>query len=377
MAPDPRPLRVLIVAPFERGLGHGGSQRATSMAERLEERGATIEWRKVDARRTSKQAKLRAALALRPEGVERHPQAALGGSPNVAVAAHSYLAHQLTPLPAGIVKVVDFHNLEWQHLGDSASFAGGLRGAYLHVQASLMRRFERRAIEAAELSLFTSGEELGWARERAPEDKLLLVPSVLPRETESEALQLADRPPTTTEPLLAYVGTVRFPPNLGALNDFLRDAWPAIRAAIPDARLTIAGDCSEQDRRALSDHPGVEALGFVDDINPLLARSAAVIMPISGRAGTSLRALYYALAGNWVIGTPAAFRSLEWEMGTTVETAEQWVRAVQEATEPGPDRRQRSEAARAGALALQRNPEPWDHLHRRMSELAASGARRP
>src|SRR3712207_7150364 len=30
--------RVLVVAPFERGRAHGGSQRATAMAERLEER---------------------------------------------------------------------------------------------------------------------------------------------------------------------------------------------------------------------------------------------------------------------------------------------------------------------------------------------------
>jgi hypothetical protein len=345
------------------------------VAERLEERGAEIDWRVIDARPPSQPAKLRAALALRPEGVERRPLVDLGGGPQVALAAHSYLAHQLAPFPDGVVRVIDFHNLEWQHLADSVEFAHGPRRPYLRVQAGLMRRFERRTIAAADLSLFTSAEEIGWARERSREKSLMLIPSVLPRETEKEALELGGRSRPESEPLLAYVGTVRFPPNIGALRDFLRDAWPAIRAAVPGARLTIAGDCGDEDRRSLNAHPGVDALGFVEDINPLLARSAAVIMPISGKAGTSLRALYYALAGVWPIGTPAAFRGLGWEMGATVRTPGGWAEAVRAAVSAGSEQRQRSADARSAALALQRNPEPWDALHRRISELAAIGAR--
>lgn len=378
MTPIPGPLRCLVVAPFDRGLDHGGSQRATALAERLEERGVSIKWQTIDGHPVSHLAKLQAMIALRPTGIAMRPprELKLGEGIDFALAAHSYLAPQLASVGNGIPRVIDFHNLEWQHLADSAEFARGSRGSYLQIQAALMRRFERRTVADNDLCLFTSVEELGWAGDSTQDEDLMLIPSVLPRQAAEAALEMGARERGPIEPQLVYVGTVRFPPNLGALNEFLRGPWPAIRAAIPDARLTIAGDCDDDDRLALSAHPGVEALGFVEDINSLLERSAAVVMPISGRAGTSLRALYYALSGTWAIGTPAAFRGLSWKMGTTVDSTEQWVEAVREAFEEGSGHEQHKADARSAALALQRDSEPWDHLYRRVSEMAAIGAHR-
>lgn len=373
----PGPLRVLIVAPFERGLDHGGSQRATAMAERLEERGCVIEWQVVPAHSTSYWEKLRATLSLRPEGVARYPKRAPDASDRLdaAVAAHSYLAHQLASLPGGLVRVIDFHNLEWRHLADIAVFASGPRRAYLRAETLLMRRFERRAIAATDLSVFASRDELSWARSVAAGSDPMFVPSILPRAAERAALALGERGARSPGAELAYVGTVRFPPHLGALREFLRDAWPGIRSAVPEVRLTIAGDCDEEVRRELSSHPGVQALGFVEDVAPLLRRSAAVIMPITGRAGTSMRALYCALAGVWVIGTPAAFRGLSWEMGTIVESPQEWAGAVREAVNRTPSGNARIAGARVAALALQRDPDPWDDLHRRIMQLAHRAAR--
>ena len=363
-------MRVLIAAPFGRGLDHGGSQRATAMAERLEERGMTIDWRVVEAGPVTVAVRLRSLLALSPAGVDRYPLHDHGGAaPDLAVASHSYLTPQLASLPDRVTKVIDFHNLEWRHLSDSALYSKGLQRAYLRAQSALMRRFERRTVASSDLSLFTSEEELRWARSVAPDAELMLLPSVLPSAAEQAARALDERMRGSREPKLVYVGTVRFPPHLGALTGFLREAWPEIRQAVPGIRLTIAGDCSEEDRRALSAHPGVEALGFVEDVRPLLERSAAVVMPISGRAGTSMRALYCALAGVWVIGTPAAFRGLAWQMGTTVENPPEWARAVREAIESGPQHRERIVAAREAALTLQRDPGPWDDLDRRIRHL--------
>lgn len=371
MPPDPATLRLLIAAPFKRGLDHGGSQRATSMAERLEERGVRIEWRFVEARSASRPTKLRANLALRPTALELYapPAAEQPGLIDVALAAHSYLAPQLASMPPDVARVIDFHNLEWRHLTDSAKLAPGLRRPYLHAQARLMRRFERRTIASSHLSLFVSNEELDWARSVAPGSRLSLVPSVLPKSAEEAALALSNRAKSDAEARLVYVGTLRFPPNLAALMKFLLDAWPAIRGAVRGARLTIAGDCSEEERRQLDSFPGVEALGFVEDVGPLLAQSAAVVMPIEGRAGTSLRALYYALAGVWVIGTSAAFRGLSWKMGAVVESPEQWARCVSEAIHDPGAQEPVIEEARAAALELQRDPKPWDDLFDRVTAL--------
>src|ERR671935_271434 len=92
------PPKAEILAPFERGRAHGGSQRTTAMAERLEERRITISWRTIARRETSRASKARSALALRPALVDLYPRA-IGSAgreaPAAAIAAHSYLAPQL------------------------------------------------------------------------------------------------------------------------------------------------------------------------------------------------------------------------------------------------------------------------------------------
>jgi Glycosyl transferases group 1 len=360
------------MAPFERGLDHGGSQRATAMAERLEERGAEVEWRTFVGRVTSPAAKLRAAAVLRPAlvdvNVKGEPQPS--GSFDAVIAAHSYLASHLDDYPPAVVRLIDFHNLEWRHLADNLSFASGLRALNRRLQVRLMRRFERRALRDIGLATFASATELAWSRDVAPSTRMLLVPSVLPHAAEQQALSVPEFASGGHELQLAYVGTVKFPPNLKALLHFLRESWPSVRRAVPGIRLKVAGQCAEKDRQLLSSFAGVEALGFVDDVRPLLAESAAVIMPIHGQAGTSLRALYYALAGVWVIGTRAAFRGLPWEMGALVDGPAEWSAAVNEAVEGSGDRGRRVEAARTAALANQHEPKPWDDLFCNIAELA-------
>ena len=360
-----------MVAPFERGLGHGGSQRASALAERLEERGAEVEWLISRQRDTARLAKLRDALALRPALVGLHPtRSRVGQTFDAAISAHSYLAEWLWALPEGVVRVIDFHNLEWRHLEDLIARAPSIRRPYLRLQAALMRRFERRAIGAADLCTFASEEELGWARRGTPDAELCLAPSVLPRGTEREALTL--RPAGPAGEGLIYIGTLRFPPNVSALLAFLREIWPRVRERIPALRLTVAGDCAAEDRRRIERFPGVETVGFVADPRRVLEPAAAAIMPVEGWAGTSLRALYCALAGVWVIGSPAAFRGLPWEMGVVAGSAPEWVEAVAESAGPSSERERRIVAARQAALALQRDPAPWDRLYERIAALGTS-----
>lgn len=358
-----------MVAPFERGLQHGGSQRATALAERMEERGLEIEWRVVRPGPVTPAVRARATVSLRPTVVQMYPRAPAASPPSdVVVAAHSYLAPQLRAAGDCCVRVIDFHNLEWRHLLDSARFAGGVRQVNLRLQARLMRRFERRAIEGADLCLFTDRAELEWAARTGAETDMLIVPNLLPRADEQAALDLGRHRGAPDPYQLLYLGTVRFPPNLGALVRFLSDAWPAIKLRVPAARLTIAGDCDCATRAALSAHPGVEAVGFVDDVGPLLRRSAAVVMPIEGEAGTSLRAIYLALAGKGVIGTATAFRGLAWRMGVVVDSPQAWARAVEEVVASGDANGADIAAARDAALAHQRDPRPWDELFRRLAE---------
>lgn len=371
---------MLVVAPFERGRGQGGSQRATAVAERLEERGVEVEWQAVPRRRPSRLATARALARGRPSlTVPYRSPARPAARPDVVLVAHSYLVPVTARALPGIPMVVDFHNLEWQHLADGHDRRDGslARRGYDRRQVSLMQRLERATAAESALSLFVSEEERAWARAAAPGARTLLVRSVLPRHAVDVADEIARRrAPARGE--VVYVGTLTFPTNVTSLERFLSEDWPAIRAADPALRLTVAGACAPGVRARLEHHPGVRALGFVDDLVPLLASCQAVVMPFDGAAGTSLRALLYALAGLPVIGSPLAFRGLGFAAGVVARRPEEWVAAL--AGDAAVHEAGRvAAAARRSASALQRDPGPWDALWQEISaaggDVAAPGSR--
>jgi glycosyltransferase involved in cell wall biosynthesis len=368
-------VRVLVLAPFERGRDQGGSLRSTAIAERLEERGAEVDWRVVRRRELSRTAKLRAAQRGRPVLAELYePPAVPPAAPDAILVAHSYLLDAVRHLTGGVPTIVDFHNLEWRHLLDGAGGRiGPLRRAWVRRQARLMRRFEVSAVATSQLSLFVSEEELRWATGAAPQAPVLHVPSVMPRATERAGAEIARaRSPEPGE--LAYVGTLTFPPNVASLERFLAQDWPVMRATVPGLRLTVAGACSAEVRARLGRHPTVNVLGFVEDLTPLLARCQAVAMPFDGAAGTSLRAVFYALAGLPVVGSAAAFRGIGFPAGVVAEHPAEWAAAV---GGNGPARAEGiAAAARREAARLQGDPEPWDALFAALEAMTPT-SRRP
>jgi hypothetical protein len=358
-------MRVLVMAPFERGRGQGGSLRATAIAERLEERGVEVGWQVVRRRALGPAAKLRAARRGLPALAALYQSpAALATPADAVLIAHSYLVHAVRGLTTATPTIVDFHNLEWRHLLDGADAppptpAARLRALWTRKQARLMRQLEASGVAGADLSLFVSGGERAWATAAVPGAATLVAPSTLPAaEVQTAARIDAARDPRPGE--LAYVGTLTFPTNVTSLERFLAAAWRAMRAAAPGLRLRVAGRCAPDVRARLERHPGVTALGFVEDLTPLLARCQAVVMPFDGAAGTSLRAIYYALAGLPVIGSPAAFRGIGFDAGVVADGPGAWAAALS-----GDGRVQAAAAARAAqvrARRLQDDREPWDAL---------------
>ena len=104
-----------------------------------------------------------------------------------------------------------------------------------------------------------------------------------------------DRPPldrATTELALLYVGTLTWEPNVDGLSWFLDAVWPLLVARHPTLRLRIAGRGDDPRLRAVAARdPRVELLGFVDDLEPLFARSRVLVAPIRVGAGIKVKVL--------------------------------------------------------------------------------------
>ena len=109
-------------------------------------------------------------------------------------------------------------------------------------------------------------------------------------------------------PHFCYVGSLRWHPNVAGLDWLCQKVWPKIRARVPDATLEIAGVGGRHAGGRLHvpcawKVPGVETVGFLEDLEPLYARSVAMIAPVRGGAGVRIKVLEALRAGLPVVTT--------------------------------------------------------------------------
>jgi polysaccharide biosynthesis protein PslH len=110
-------------------------------------------------------------------------------------------------------------------------------------------------------------------------------------------------------PHFCYVGSLGWHPNVAGLNWFCQKVWPKIRMRVPDATLDIAGVGLHRHAGGRLRVPGawrmagIEAVGFLEDLEPLYARSVAMIAPVRGGTGVRIKVLEALGAGLPVVTT--------------------------------------------------------------------------
>jgi glycosyltransferase involved in cell wall biosynthesis len=112
-----------------------------------------------------------------------------------------------------------------------------------------------------------------------------------------------------------------YPPNEAAATRLVERVLPLVRD--PRARVVLVGrDLSPELQRRWSGRP-VNWLGVVDDLTPLYARAAAVVLPYdrSTNTGTPLKVAEAIANGIPVIATPNATEALGLVAGTHVLAA--------------------------------------------------------
>jgi hypothetical protein len=101
---------------------------------------------------------------------------------------------------------------------------------------------------------------------------------------------------------LVFVGSASLP-NLDGLRWFLDGVWPHLRRWRFGVTLDIVGDCGA----ALARVPeGVNRLGRVKTLSPVLHRAALAIAPLRVGSGLKIKLLDYARHGLFTVGTPAS-----------------------------------------------------------------------
>ncbi|MGD0299273.1 MAG: glycosyltransferase [Bryobacteraceae bacterium] len=173
---------------------------------------------------------------------------------------------------------------------------------------------------------------------------------------------------------LLFIGSFAHLPNVLAVDFFLREAWPQLKAA--GATLHIIAGARHQyylDRYRDRLQPdlaqrGIEIEDFVADVRPAYQRATLVVAPLVASAGTNIKIMEAMAMGKAVVSTPAGINGLDLNPGVDVmiaNTGTEMARAILELIE-NPAQRQSME--RQARLTVERSFN-WDVIARRQKQL--------
>ncbi len=112
------------------------------------------------------------------------------------------------------------------------------------------------------------------------------------------------------EDRLIFWGSLTFRPNIGAIRFFADKVWPILRRQRPDLRWTVAGRGESPLLERYRNLPGVDWVGYVEDLRPLIAQSAVVVVSMLSGAGITNKVMEAWAMGKTVVCTSRALGSL-------------------------------------------------------------------
>jgi glycosyltransferase involved in cell wall biosynthesis len=151
-------------------------------------------------------------------------------------------------------------------------------------------------LSTCDLIFFISANELAKVKRHLPEAEMIWVPPDAPDYQTSE---------TTGAVRVVFIGTVHGG-NAEALNHFLDDAWPEIRARSPSLEFWIAGSIGKTLTPTRAAIPGVKVLGRVESLETIGGANAIGIAPTRFATGTSIKVAEYLVLGMPCVAYPLA-----------------------------------------------------------------------
>ena len=192
--------------------------------------------------------------------------------------------------------------------------SGVLARAVDRLDERAWHRFERDVIDGVDAVVAFTGRDRAALEGLGAGTRIVEIPFGVP--VPETALSPVGEPP----PSVLFVGGFRHGANVDAALWLARDLFPPVRAAVPDARLTVVGGSPPGELLALAG-PGLEVTGGVPDVTDYLDRAAVVAAPIRLGGGMRVKVMEALAAGKAVVATPVAVEGLAVEPGVHLEVA--------------------------------------------------------
>jgi O-antigen biosynthesis protein len=121
----------------------------------------------------------------------------------------------------------------------------------------------------------------------------------------------AARDPAT----LLFLGNFRHTPNLEGVQWLVREVFPLVRQARPDAKLLIVG-AEPPPAHSFPSSEGLEVMGFVPDLGEVVSRASVFVCPIRSGSGVRVKLLEAFAAGIPSVSTHLGAEGLAQEDGS-------------------------------------------------------------
>lgn len=195
-------------------------------------------------------------------------------------AQHMGVVRRLCPGAKVLFNTVDLHHVREQRQ------ARVEHSKALARQARKTKALEYDLMRQAHATIVISEAERELVAREAPEVRVAAIPYI--RELVGSPLSFSERRD------LVFIGGFLFQPNVDAVRYFVGEVWPRVRAALPGVRFLVVGSNLPDELLGLGREPGVDLLGYVEHLSPVLIRCRLSVAPlrfgggIKGKVGTSL-----------------------------------------------------------------------------------------
>lgn len=257
-----------------------------------------------------------------PLAVSRYASAELRRSIAALIAKENYdaiVCDFLTSAPniPELSQAVLFqHNVEttiWQRHVERATSTP--RRLFFAAQASRMEAYERRVCRDSKYVIAVSAIDARRMREMFAIDHVEAVSTGV----DLDYFAPPQAPPTGVQPIpsdLLFSGSMDWLPNVDAMEFFLAEVLPLLRARRPATTVTIAGRSPDpRVLRAAEGLDGVTVTGSIPDMRPYLWGAKVSIVPIRIGGGTRLKIYECMAAGLPVVSTTIGAEGLDYTAG--------------------------------------------------------------
>jgi GT2 family glycosyltransferase/glycosyltransferase involved in cell wall biosynthesis len=137
---------------------------------------------------------------------------------------------------------------------------------------------ETAIMQASDHVVLVSAAEIPFLTDILPRSRISVFPALY-------SSVVADPAGYDARRHMFFLGGFKHKPNVDSIKWFVEKVWPAVHARLPDVEFHIVGAEAPADVIALGERPGVRFVGYVKDLDPILAGYRLSVAPLLYGAG--------------------------------------------------------------------------------------------